>query len=280
MNEAVLRIALPVAALALGALAVLALLDRMAADDRADTRRALYTRDAALDGAALTPGSALACLDGGVGEAAENACERVVFATPQSAGAAVAYVGARLNLLRDAAVLAQDGDDSAAKAFAGVRHALALDRYGVVAHVLATRDGCTAERCDAFALFENAAALKANLKAQVFDQYVSRYASAWTGPGSPMPASLPTLPQIPTATVAPTGKQHHVSGQWDFPSAASIPPVSIMNPEPGTSSGPSPREAATAPATPPVPPARSAAPRSRGAATAPAPMQLAPGERR
>jgi hypothetical protein len=259
MNEAVLRIALPVAALALGALAVLALLDRMAADDRADTRRALYARDAALDSAALAPGSALACLDGGVGEAAENACERVVFATPQSAGAAVAYVGARLNLLRDAAVLAQDGDDSAAKAFAGVRHALALDRYGVVAHVLATRDGCTAERCDAFALFENAAALKANLKAQVFDQYVSRYASAWTGPGSPRPASLPTLPQIPTAAVAPTGEQHHVSGQWDFPSAASIPPVSIMNPEPPrpkdatAQAAPTPAKAAD---TPPAPPRR------------------------
>lgn len=78
MNEAVLRIALPVAALALGALAVLALLDRMAADDRADTRRALYARDAVLDHAALAPGSALACLDGAAGEAAENVCEKVV----------------------------------------------------------------------------------------------------------------------------------------------------------------------------------------------------------
>jgi hypothetical protein len=232
MNEAVLRIALPVAALALGALAVLALLDRMAADDRADTRRGLYARDAVLDRAALMPGSALACLDGGVGEAAENVCEKAVFATAQSTAAAVAYVGARLDLLREAAALAQDGDDSAAKVFAGIRHALALDRYGVAAHVLALRDGCTAERCDAFALFGNAGALKANLKAQVFDQYVSRYASAWTAPGSPVPASSPALSQTPTAAATPTGEKHHVSEQWDFPSAASIPPVSIMNPEP------------------------------------------------
>jgi hypothetical protein len=257
MNETALRIALPVAALALGALAVLALLDRMAADDRADTRRALYARDAALDGAALAPGSALACLDGGAGEAAQNACEKIVFATPQSAAAAVAYMGARLSLLRDAAVLAQDGDGSVAKAFAGVRHALALDRYGVVAQVLAMHDGCTAEHCDAFALFENPAALRANLKAQVFDQYVSRYASTWTGA---VPASSPTLPQAPTAAVTtPAGEKHRVSEEWDFPSAASIPPVSIMNPEPpppkNTTAQAAPAPAKTADK-PPVPPQR------------------------
>ena len=61
----------------------------------------------------------------------------------------------------------------------GARRAIELDRYGIAAHVLAMRDGCTAEQCVAFVWLRDVTVLKANLKAQVYDQYVSRYAAAW-----------------------------------------------------------------------------------------------------
>ena len=61
-----------------------------------------------------------------------------------------------------------------AASFAARRRAIELDRFGIAAHVLAERDGCTAERCAAFAFLTDSGVLKANMKAQAFDQYVSR----------------------------------------------------------------------------------------------------------
>jgi hypothetical protein len=181
---------------------------------------------------ALTPGSALACLDGGAGDAVENACEQKVFASAQTTAAAVAYMDARLKLL---AAAARAG---LLPLFASTRRAVALDRYGFAAHVLAIRDGCTAETCDAFALVDDASALKANLKAQVYDQYVSRHAASWNAP-PPAPAEKPPeVSALPTpfarvtasgATPVPAVKPGE---KWDFPSAASIPAVSIMGSEP------------------------------------------------
>src|SRR5438045_3858523 len=61
------------------------LIDRQ---DRAAERRQLETRLATLMASAVAPGSALGCLDGDVGEAVEGACERSVFANPESVAAA------------------------------------------------------------------------------------------------------------------------------------------------------------------------------------------------
>lgn len=264
--NATLRLLLPLAVLAAGALAVIVLLDRMALDERAAERRALMQRNVELIGHALTPGSALSCLDGGVGEAVENACETAVFADPQAAAAAVAYTGARLMLLKDAAALAAQ-DDTFLEPFAATRRALELDRFGLAAHVLAERDGCTAERCAAFALLRDTTAVKANLRAQAFDSYVARYAAAWTkNEQKEEPVAEKQAPAAVASAPAAEPTAHPVPNKYDFPSAASIPPVSIMNAEP-----PLPK-AAEAPAAPtdgeavPVPPKR---PQSQ-AATPPA----------
>jgi hypothetical protein len=228
-----LRLVLPVAVIAAGALAVIALLDRMANDRQAAERRALIQRNAELSVSALAPGSALTCLDGAAGETIENACEKKIFADPQSAASAVAYTAARLTLLADANALTHN-DSSFADAFAAVRRAVELDRYGIAAHVLANRDGCTAENCAAFAWLHDIGAIKANLKAQAFDTYVARYAAAW----NMAPAVAEKAPQAEVAApVASTPEPAApanvpVSSKYDFPSAASIPPVSIMNPEP------------------------------------------------
>lgn len=229
-----LRTVLSLTALALAGFAVYALIDRSSVAERAAERRALQAREVELSRIALAPGSALACLDGGAGETVENVCEKTVFASPQSTAAAVAYMDARLKLLAAAR------DPGQLALLASTRRAVALDRFGVAAHVLAIRDGCTAEKCDAFALVEDASALQANLRAQVYDQYVSRYAASWNAPPpAPVekPAAVSALPP-PTSPVRMTA-----SGQtavpavkpdehWDFPSAASIPAVSIMGAEP------------------------------------------------
>jgi hypothetical protein len=246
------RLLVPIVALAIAGAGVSAILDRLAQDERAAERRALTQRLAELSATALAPGSTLACLDGAPGEAVENACEKTVFATPQAAASAVSYMAARLTLLADGLAFARNSDPDFTGGLAGLRRAIELDRFGVAAHVLAVRDGCTAERCAAFTLLDDANVIKANLKAQVFDQYVSRYAADW-GKAEPL---AKTQTPAPVASVAePTAPaKTPLSSKYSFPSAASIPPVSIMNSEP-----PLPEQASDAQAAQPA-----------GAATAPA----------
>lgn len=262
------RLLLPLAAIVIAVLAVIGVLDRLATNERAAAQRALLQRYTQLSVSTVAPGSPLACLDGTAGEQVENACEKAVFADAQSTASAVAYIGARLLLLSDIFVASQHGNPELEGAFASTRRAIELDRYGIAAHVLAVRDGCTVERCGAFAMLRDTAAIKANLKVHAFDSYVGRYAADWgkTEPAAEKEPQASAPAPSPVASAAaeapPTG--HPVDSRYDFPSAASIPPVSIMNAEP-----PAPKEQA-APGkqagNPPVPPKRPQAP----AATTPA----------
>lgn len=224
------RLLFPVAVLVVASVGVMALLDRMAETDRAAERRALTQRYAQLTAQALVPGSTLACLDGVAGDAVETACEKTVFGGPQNTAAAVAYMAARLTLLGDGMAFARHGDPDFAAALAGLRRAIELDRFGIAAHVLAVRESCTAERCDAFALLQDANVIKSNLKAQVFDQYVSRYAADWDKTAPVADKQPPAVPAVSALEPAPA--KTPMSGKNDFPSADSIPPVSIMNAEP------------------------------------------------
>jgi hypothetical protein len=125
----------------------------------------------------------------------------------------------------------------------GLRHAIETDRFGIVAHVLAARDGCTEEHCDTFRLLRDTSQVSDNLSGRKYESYVMHHATEWfqsalsamaanTGqpsPGpSPVPAPVPALP--PNA--APAASAKTASGGLYFPSSASIPPVSIMNAEP------------------------------------------------
>jgi hypothetical protein len=216
------------------ALSVFVVVNQLALDRDAADRRAIVQRNTELTRGAVAPGSALSCLDAGAGDTVETACEARVFADAQSTAAAVAYIGARLALLTEAA----ETQPAALKVLAATRRAVELDRYGIAAHVLASRDGCTAERCPAFAWLSDASAVKANMKAQAFDQYVSRHAPAWNGLGTPAEpaAAVSAAPQpsapIQSAAVSGPPVAHPLSDKYTLPSAASIPPVSIMNSEP------------------------------------------------
>jgi hypothetical protein len=250
--NALYKLAITAGVIGAGALAVITLLDRMALDNQAAERRALMQRSTALAAAALAPGSALSCLDGAAGEPIENACEKAVFADAQSAAAAVAYTGARLALLKDAAAT---HDASLLDAFGGTRRALELDRFGLAAHVLANRNGCTVDTCAAFAWLRDSTALKANLRGHAFDGYVARYAAAWSKSDAKAEAkSEPEKqPAAPVAAAPPAAPPQPVSSRYDFPSAASIPPVSIMNAEPPLPKG---AEVSSESGAVPVPPKR------------------------
>lgn len=233
-------ILLAVAVMATVALAGFATIDRMTAHERAAERRALLSRQTELTARTLAPGSPLACLEVGTGETVGNACEKAVFAAAATAAAALSFTAARLGLLQDAAKL---GDSALAAAFAGVRRSIELDRFGLAAQVLTERDACTPDQCPPFAVLSDTGVLKANMKARVYEQYVSRYADGWerAAPAqvsAPAPqASVAAPPALPEAAAtaslpapAPTG--HPLDPKWKLPSADSIPAVSIMNAEP------------------------------------------------
>jgi len=233
-HDGAARLLLPFSVILICALAVIGIIDRLATNERMAEQRDLRLRDSQLSVSALAPGSSLACLDGVAGEQVENACERAVFADAQSTARAVAYVTARLALLADVSAVAQRDDRGLLAVFANARRALELDRYGIAAHVLAVRDGCTTERCAVFAMFQDTGALKANLKVRAFETYVARYASAWgkSEPGADKEPQASVAPLPPVASAGEPSAPHPVDSRYDFPSSASIPPVSIMNAEP------------------------------------------------
>ena len=207
---------------------VWAWLDRSAGNEQAAARRALDARTAELTARAIAPGSALACLDAVANASVEAACEKALFASPEAVAAAVAYVDARLTLLADGLQLAAR-DRSYEAALERLRRGIEADRFGFVAHVLATR-GCSASECAAFKLMREPQRVIANLNERTFDANVVLHTAGWRGDG-PAVATAPAAgaPALAGAS-APTGVP--VSSKYDFPSAASIPPVSIMNAEP------------------------------------------------
>ncbi len=271
---AILRVATVIA----GCTAVLLLLQQGMVRERSAERRALDQRAAELAARAVAPGSPLACLDAVAGDAVETACEKAVFASPASVAAAVSYVTARLALLSDAVDFARrtGGYETA---LATLRVPIETDRYGIVAHVLSVRDSCTPLLCDSYVLFRDPDRVQANLRERLFDRYVERYTAEWTrarAGGTPVAEAPPNAPNAyTTASAPPAGPAPAaavpLSPKYDFPSAASIPPVSIMTPEPN---GPPETKPAPAPAAPKRP--AHVAPRASARTAPPPPQPIGP----
>jgi hypothetical protein len=229
--------------------------------DRIEARRALEQRLDELTIRVLAPNSALGCLEPGLGDAVDNSCEKELFANPETVGAATAITAARWSLLARASEHAKQDPRFDAR-LDGLRRSLQADRYGFLAQVLTTREGCTATRCDGLERLTDPTRVRANLAERTFESLVARNAAAWANrTHGPMAASTPG----PSVT---------------FPSASSIPPVSIMGAEPGAgapaSAAPTPpRRPAAAPKAAPRPAVARPAPISPPATgtTAPAPDQ-------
>jgi hypothetical protein len=262
-----------VALLLIGAVAAWAVLGSRSGGNLAAERMALDQRALAMTTRALAPGSALACLDATAGDTVEASCEKALFATPESTAAAVSYVAAELSLLADGSDYASRSGLSYESTLSTLRSAAEIDRYGIVAHVLAVRDGCTADQCGAFAFLHDSSRVSDNIVGRKYEFYVLRHASEWPPSAlSPVAVNVPPPPsQIPAPGPASPAKA--APNNLFFPSSASIPPVSIMNAEPG---GPPPQAGATADpaAKPPVPP-RKPAQQARRPASPPPPRPAA-----
>jgi hypothetical protein len=207
-------------------------LDHFARRDLAAAQRAVEARAHELATRALAPGSALACLDAIAGDAVADACEKAVFATPEATAAAVAYVAEQLALLASGSEQARRAGaspDGGAR-MAQLRRAIEADRFGFAAHVLSVRDGCTPDRCGAFALLQDTGRLSANLAERPFDAYIKLYAAGWPAAGD-----RPVASNQPPAATAPAAAPKASSNLY-FPSASSIPPVNIMTAEPAARS--------------------------------------------
>jgi hypothetical protein len=219
------RVSVVVVGAVLGATLAWAFLDGASVRDLGAERRTLELRAAELGVPALAPGSPLACLDALAGESVETACEKALFAAPSTVAAATSYVSARLALLADIVAYTQHSGTHIDGVLLPLRRSLETDRFGFVAHTLALRDGCTSENCKALALLHDPSRVRANLSGQTLDRYVDHYVAAWTQ-SSDVPVADATSVQPP----APG--QRKVAVDIDFPTASSIPPISIMNPEP------------------------------------------------
>jgi hypothetical protein len=218
---------------AFGAALAWAFLAGAAVRDLSVERRNLEMRATQLTVQVLAPGSPLACLDATGGENVEAACEKALFAAPATVAAASSYTAARLTLLSDIAAHIKAGGN-VDSILPSLRRALEADRFGFVAHTLAIRDGCTSSsRCEALALLRDPERVRANLSAQTFDRYLDRYLPLWGQPETPVAEAAPSSTATLAASQPPPGQAlKKVILDADFPSAASIPAVSIMNPEP------------------------------------------------
>jgi hypothetical protein len=195
---------------------------------------------------------ALSCVDDLAGETVLTACEKVLFGSAESTAAAVSYAASRLTQLTSSGDVAA-ADKKMTPELQALRGAIERDRYGLVAYVLLTRDHCTPSECTTFGALTDHTRIVANMEQRPYEQLVLRYASTWNAPvttGTTVGALAALPPSMPTGR--PTNA--------DFPSAASTPAVSIMNPEPGTKGAPpAPRvppaaaAAANAPSAPPRP---------------------------
>lgn len=215
--------------------------------DKANERRGIETRIAALETQALASGNAVACVDTFSGDPLDMACERTLFAAPETVAAAASYVAARLILLGEGLTYAVRRDPGFESKLDRLRSTLERDRFGLVAHVLEIGNRCTAQQCEAYRLFRDPARVRANLTDKTYQNLLTKYAGGWTTPQNRGQAQQPTV-----ATP--------LSSNYTLPSAASIPPVSIMTnePAPPATHTPAPAETRAPPPSPPPRPQRPA----------------------
>ena len=219
--------------------------------DHAEEGRVILQR--IFDLTALQAGSqsALGCLDVSPGDPLEEICERTIFANPQTVASANAFVAARFSILGEALPYATAVRSPAAGAVVSLRQVVENDPFGIAAHVLAARYGCSASQCSAFAMLTDASKVVANLNARTYENLVYRYAPSWQGQGGPAvsafpgqgpavaavsslpgqgpPVVAPVLGSSPNLRAVPTGAPRK---GLNVPPASSIPAVSIMTEEP------------------------------------------------
>jgi hypothetical protein len=207
---------------------------------------------------------ALSCIDDMAGETVLTACEKSLFGSPENAAAGLSYAASQITRLTSFGDVATANRNMTPELQA-LRRSVGLDRYGLMAYVLAVRDHCTISDCAAYAALPDHTQIAVNMGDRVYEGLISRYAPSWNAPAAAPVAALAPPPMIGKPTNA------------DFPTAASTPAVSIMTAEPGAAPPPGPRPPAAA-TNAPLPSPRPAAttPALASAKKQPAPKPVRP----
>lgn len=218
---------------------------------------------------------ALSCLDELAGDMVLAACEKSLFAAPESVAAAVSNSAALLDRLRAHGDVAA-ADKAMTPDLALLRRAVERDRYGLFAYVLQVRDRCMPDSCPAYASVTDHKQIASNMGERAYEGLLTRYAPAWNAP--PASAGASAVPGVASLSGLPPSMPTGKPTNADFPSSSSIPPISIMTDTPvrapAADAKAAPRPAPKKQAAPKE--AAPAAPRPQAAAPAP-PVQLAPG---
>jgi hypothetical protein len=183
-----------------------------------------------------------------------TACEKVLFGSPESTAAAIAYAASQITRLTSLGDVAT-ANNNLTPEVESLRRSIERDRYGLMSYVLAARDHCTPQACPAFRSLTNSRQIMTNMDERVYEGLVMRYSASWGAP--PTVSAITGTPSgamaaLPPAAGVPTGKPTTLI---DFPSASSTPPVNIMTPEPGAPGSAAPSRAAARPAAAPAAPA-------------------------
>jgi hypothetical protein len=204
------------------------------------------TRSSAQQTSAVLP--ALSCIDDLAGETVLTACEKALFGSAESAAAAVSYAASQITRLTAFGDVTAANRNLTYEALA-LRRAIERDRYGLMAQVLVARDQCTPSQCAPFRALTDSRQIVANMTERTYDGLISRYAPSWNAPAAAAPVAA-------LSSSVPTGKPTNA----EFPTAASTPPVSIMTPEPGSTTASTPPRTSAASASAASAPAASAPP--------------------
>jgi hypothetical protein len=239
--------------------------ERTGNSERVEEKRAFERRVSDLTSRTSAPGSVLSCLEGIANEALVAGCERVVFENPENVAAVLAFTSARINLLRDGIDMSSRAGLNLDSGLNILRRGLEADRFGAVAYLMGQQPECLPSQCEVLGILRDANRVRMNLQDKPFEALVAKYSPQWSQ--SSRTSAIDPNRNTASAMPAPPAP---VSSKYDLPSAASIPPVSIMNTEPGQS-------ATTAPAASPVARARPPAARAPARhAEPPPPVPLAP----
>src|SRR5262249_39643219 len=159
--------------------------------DLRSERRELDARAQELFMRAALPGSMFACLNPLLGDVVESAFEKAGFQTPGAAAAELSYFAAVAPLRAEFSTHARRAGSEIPLALENLRRSIEGDRFGLVARVLAVRDGCTPGKCPAFALLTDPGRIAVNLAGRSYELYVERHAAAWPA-GTKSPAVAAT----------------------------------------------------------------------------------------
>jgi hypothetical protein len=231
-------------------------------------RRAIEERIAALRTQAVASGT-LACLERAT-EALQASCAQSLFASPGVISSAGIYIASRLDAMKAARRYSGPRTPQFDDLVAALGRSLQEDPFGLAADILVRREGCTAERCEAFSLFTDPARLADNIRNKTFDANVARYTAAW---GAPQPGAPQSA--MPAPAITPSGETRApIPDKYQLPSAASIPPVSIMTDEPPRAApAPAAKDRPAAPPQEAAAPAAQPGPPPEQAETPPAPQK-------